>query len=137
MSARTPVQYVSEREPDREGFGHVAIHAEFEGGATEPVQHVVYHSPTGLEYGYGGSGPADTALSILAHFYGADPKRLSMKLRHGRAQEWTEAERRAIHFHQDFKRAFIANTNRAEPLVVHWGEVARFSADQLAGEGSS
>jgi len=30
-----------------------------------PLAHVVKHSPTGMEWGYGGSGPADTALSIL------------------------------------------------------------------------
>ena len=30
-----------------------------------PLPHVVRHSPTGLEWGYGGSGPADLALSIL------------------------------------------------------------------------
>lgn len=33
------------------------------------VIHVlVYHSPTGFEWGYGGSGPADLALNILAIF---------------------------------------------------------------------
>lgn len=35
-----------------------------------PLPHVVYHSPTGFEYGYGGSGPADLARSILAHAVG-------------------------------------------------------------------
>ena len=34
-------------------------------GRTQPLPHVVRHSPTGFEYGYGGSGPADLALSIL------------------------------------------------------------------------
>ena len=29
------------------------------------LNHVVRHSPTGLSWGYGGSGPADTARSIL------------------------------------------------------------------------
>jgi hypothetical protein len=29
-------------------------------------QRLVYHSPTGMEFGYGGSGPADLALNILA-----------------------------------------------------------------------
>lgn len=28
------------------------------------------HSPTGFEWGYGGSGPAQLALAILAHEYG-------------------------------------------------------------------
>jgi hypothetical protein len=31
-------------------------------------QRYVYHSPDGFEFGYGGSGPADTALNILALF---------------------------------------------------------------------
>ena len=32
----------------------------------EGVPHVwVWHSPTGFEWGYGGSGPADLALNIL------------------------------------------------------------------------
>ena len=30
-----------------------------------PLKHQVKHSPTGMEWGYGGSGPADTARSIL------------------------------------------------------------------------
>ncbi|HEY8416324.1 MAG TPA: DUF6166 domain-containing protein [Thermaerobacter sp.] len=35
-----------------------------------PLQHVVRHSPTGFEWGYGGSGPADLALSILTDYLG-------------------------------------------------------------------
>jgi len=31
-------------------------------------QRFVYHSPTGFEWGYGGSGPADLALNILGLF---------------------------------------------------------------------
>ncbi len=34
-----------------------------------PLRHVMYHNPTGFEWGYGGSGPADLALSILAHYF--------------------------------------------------------------------
>ena len=35
-----------------------------------PLEHVVRHSPTGLEWGYGGSGPSDLALSILTDYLG-------------------------------------------------------------------
>jgi len=35
-----------------------------------PLRHVVRHSPTGMEWGYGGSGPADLALSILTDYFG-------------------------------------------------------------------
>lgn len=42
------------------------------GGRTERLPHVVRHSPTGFEYGYGGSGPADLALSILTACLGPE-----------------------------------------------------------------
>lgn len=31
------------------------------------IKHLVLHSPTGFEYGYGGSGPSDLARSIIGH----------------------------------------------------------------------
>jgi len=39
----------------------------------EPLKHKVYHSPTGFNWGYGGSGPADLARSILWDFIGSEP----------------------------------------------------------------
>lgn len=41
----------------------------------EPLEHRVYHSPTGMEWGYLGSGPADLARSILWDFLGKEPIR--------------------------------------------------------------
>lgn len=38
-----------------------------------PLPHRMIHSPTGFEWGYGGSGPADTARSILADYLGFVP----------------------------------------------------------------
>lgn len=49
----------------RTSSGSVSVWVEHEDGSTSPLRHVVRHSPTGLEWGYGGSGPADLALSIL------------------------------------------------------------------------
>lgn len=41
----------------------------YAGGALVDIpQTFVYHSPTGFEWGYGGSGPADLALNVLALF---------------------------------------------------------------------
>ena len=34
-------------------------------GQRWPLRHVVRHSPTGMEWGYGGSGPADLSRSLL------------------------------------------------------------------------
>jgi len=39
----------------------------------KPLKHQVYHSPTGFEWGYGGSGPADLARSIMWDHLGKEP----------------------------------------------------------------
>lgn len=39
----------------------------------KPLRHIVKHSPTGFEWGYGGSGPSDLALAIMADFLGTAP----------------------------------------------------------------
>lgn len=56
-------------------------------GEQKPLPHVIRHSPTGYEWGYGGSGPADLALSILADVIGPTT---------------------ADYFYQDFKWEFVA-----------------------------
>lgn len=64
-----------------------------DGKASANVQHKwKAHSPTGLEFGYGGSGPADLALNILIKF--------------GLSRE------RAWDLHQDFKWHFVAKIPR-------------------------
>ena len=72
----------------------------------EGVAHLwAWHSPTGFEWGYGGSGPADLALNIL----------LAATRDHGFTGE----------NHQDFKRAMVealpreGGTIRAG-LVLDW-----------------
>ena len=50
------------------------------------------HSPTGFECGYGGSGPAQLALALLAKHLGDDE--------------------RAVALHQDFKWALVAKLPR-------------------------
>lgn len=43
-----------------------------EDGERRTLRHYVRHSPTGLEWGYGGSGPADLARSILIEVLGSE-----------------------------------------------------------------
>ena len=52
------------------------------------------HSPTGFEWGYGGSGPAQLALALCADALGSG------------------AEERALRFYQDIKFSIIANLAR-------------------------
>jgi len=43
------------------------------GRVLQMLPHVVKHSPTGFNWGYGGSGPADLALSLLTDATGNRP----------------------------------------------------------------
>lgn len=58
---------------------------------------IIRHSPTGMEFGYGGSGPADAALNLLSLFIGSE---------------------RAEPVYQEFKWAFIATMDRQGGIVT-------------------
>lgn len=60
-------------------------------------QRVVKHSPTGMEWGYAGSGPADFALNILLHY--TDPAA-------------------AIYLYQSFKHSFVARLPREGGTIL-------------------
>jgi len=66
-----------------------AVIVTVDGRALNPRLDLWNHSPTGFEWGYGGSGPAQLALAILVEHFGDTA--------------------RAISLHQDFKRVVVAN----------------------------
>lgn len=82
--------YIAKR--DASGTCHVRI--EGEGPARPlPLRLDLYnHSPTGFEWGYAGSGPAQLALALLADALGDDEM--------------------AVHLHQRFKFAHVAQWKR-------------------------
>lgn len=74
------------------------------------------HSPTGFEWGYAGSGPAQTALAILADATGDDQL--------------------ALRLHQRFKFDRIATLQRDKDWSMTQNAVLAFvrdNADRLAG----
>ena len=70
-----------------------------------PLPHMVRHSPDGFNWGYEGSGPADTALSILTDCLGKE---------------------QANHLYQPFKSAFVAGWGNefsiTEKEIKDWTE---------------
>lgn len=75
------------------------------------LRHMIVHSPSGMAWGYGGSGPADLALSILADHLGeADAIPAHQRYNHDIAREIQRT--RAWMLHQDFKWQFIMTTSR-------------------------
>lgn len=87
------------------------------------LDHVVVHSPDGFEWGYGGSGPADLALSILADYF--EERVAAEELRQGEFERIVKI--RSWAYHQSFKRDFIATADRdgweiSEEAVDQWLE---------------
>ena len=74
----------------REGY---AVIVTADGRPLRPRLDLWNHSPTGFEWGYGGSGPAQLALALLADHLGNDNE--------------------AVVLHQDFKRAIVARLPRS------------------------
>jgi hypothetical protein len=67
--------------------GH-AVDVTVDGAPLNPRLDLWNHSPSGFEWGYAGSGPAQLALALLADFFGDDET--------------------AIEWHHDFKSAVVA-----------------------------
>ena len=83
-----------------------------ESGQTEPVPHLVRHSPTGFEIGYGGSGPADLARSILGHHL-----------------ETTDPD---PSLYQDFKGAFLSSPDTRDGIDIGRGDIERWLESRVA-----
>jgi len=53
----------------KQEIGHCSVIVQIQDGDGDPIErelkHIERHSPDGFQWGYGGSGPADLALSIL------------------------------------------------------------------------
>ena len=82
-----------------------------ENGETRPLHHVVLHSPSGMNFSFGGSGPADLALSILADFFGENPSEDA--LYYGQAH--------CIQLHQQFKWCHTIGQHHYQRTCIGWG----------------
>lgn len=113
-NGRPPKVYRIERD---EKTGTVIIHVGIKwpaGPFWRLLSHCNLHSPTGFEVGYAGSGPADTAASILADYFEETPPSVERAWR-GRSNGNSSI---AISLHQSFKSDVIAGI-RLEPGDVH------------------
>ncbi len=97
------------------GVVHVVIKSGFM-RTIRRLHHVVLHSPSGFDWGYEGSGPADLALSILCDVLKERPSK--KQIYHG--------DFKAYAHHQDFKREFVSRWDMYggfqidENTIVQW-----------------
>jgi len=89
------------------------------------------HSPTGFEWGYGGSGPAQLALAIIADVINAPEGHRPPEF----FDEGKDAEcrHRAVKLHQDFKWRFIAPLTKDQWNITE-RQVREFIAEQAEHE---
>jgi hypothetical protein len=90
----------------RDGRGNAVVKADF--APLNPRLDLDNHSPTGFEWGYPGSGPAQLALAILA--------------------DALENDIKAVRLHQSFKFRVIANLPRNKNWQLHRDQVLTFVA---------
>jgi len=79
----------------------------------KPLWHIIVHSPDGFNWGYGGSGPADLALAILADLIG---------------------EEEARKHYQAFKWDFIAKLPQGKGWTLKEEQIRNWLIDRTIGE---
>jgi Family of unknown function (DUF6166) len=109
----TPDDAAYEGDWDRDGQARVCYDPG--DGHLQPVERIIRHSPDGLAWGYSGSGPADTALSILSH----------AAVRSGHDPDV------AADLYQAFKRAHIATLDLNRPFRLPAQDVDDWLAANL------
>ncbi len=94
------------------------------------LRHMIVHSPSGMAWGYGGSGPADLGLSILADHLGeADAIPAHQRYNHDIAREIQRT--RAWMLHQDFKWRFIAPLDQGAGWTITAAAIDAWLAPRL------
>ena len=91
------------------------------------LKHIVLHSPDGFEYGYGGSGPSDLALAILADYFNG----LYKDFFEANDYLTSEAQEKFLinivsKYYQKFKWVFIATRERDEPFSITEEEIKQW-----------
>ena len=89
---------------------------------------VVSHSPSGFEFGYGGSGPADLALNAVEILL----TRKGYKGQRVECFDGTTCWDKAYDLHQEFKRDFIANAPR-EGCVIPYEDLMAWVDEKIKG----
>jgi hypothetical protein len=82
------------------------------------------HSPTGFEFGYSGSGPAQLSVAILAHYFArCSPEEIAIARRSAGATASTGEL--AVAFHQAFKSVVAAVPQETEDWSLSVLEISR------------
>lgn len=103
---------------------------EEEGKAVRKLPHHVKHSPTGMSWGYGGSGPADLSRSLLIDALAIKTHVAGMDCCIGRAGDAVDERLFALvkGGYQGFKWAFVSKWPQGGPWTMRRSEIRTWVA---------
>jgi uncharacterized protein (DUF2249 family) len=104
-------------------------------GPLPPRNDLYNHSPNGFEWGYGGSGPAQLALAILADHLATRPaETIALATMIGETYQdgASLADRCALRSHQDFKWHTVTKLATGQPFELTSDHVTRYVASRCA-----
>jgi len=87
------------------------------------LRHLIVHSPSGVNWGYNGSGPADLALAILTDYLG-ETAAIPAHERYDHAITGVIHETGAWLLHQEFKRDVVAPLPQSQGFTIDGATVA-------------
>ncbi len=102
--------------------GPVSVVVDQEGREPYKLRHMIVHSPSGLSWGFQGSGPADLALSILADYLG-EAAAIPAHDRYDHAIADSIQETAAWLLHQEFKRDFVARLPQDQNITIDGADI--------------
>jgi hypothetical protein len=121
----------------RDGRGDPSVLVVDDGGKSHdlrPRNDVRNHSPTGIEWGYGGSGPAQLALALLCDYFAIDAegrevgRAIAQAIGRPLGEDWgddkhEEPAQMALRIYQEFKWSSVAKFNRETGFVLTTGDI--------------
>jgi hypothetical protein len=112
----------------------VTVHRDEQDAVGRPLPHIFIHSKDGFEWGYGGSGPADLALAILAHHLGEGERQVLGYWKRP-IVGYRGKGSQAVDLHQDFKCRTVVSW--PQDGVTFTSEVIQEVIDTLLAERAS
>jgi len=111
--------------------GPVSVVVYEEGQEPYRLRHMIVHSPTGMSWGYDGSGAADLALSVLADYLG-EAAAIPAHERYDHAIAGQIHETGAWLLHQEFKRDVVAPLPQDRNVTIDGADIGAWLAPPRA-----
>ncbi len=111
--------------------GPVSLVVYEDGQEPYKLRHMIVHSPSGMSWGFHGSGPTDLALSILANYLG-EAAAIPAHERYDHDIADGIQETGAWLLHQDFKRDFVATLPQDRNVTIDGRAIEAWLAPRRA-----